>query len=737
MRVPLDDRKAPPPHATTARDEATDLTCLFNVKFAGQQPCDFSCSTAIERLTGYAPEQFYDLNIFDLPNGLWFQMVHADDREAYGKAWAQLQQGQEAQLEYRIRRADGQIRWVKSQVLRLDQADGFSFAGVLTDVTARRQTAATTPSIFNYQAACYRLADLAQALCKARDLPTVYRGLRDFAFAETPCFNISVSLVENHAHTLVYACSDGQELDLPHAPSQGLDQTSLHARAIAASEAVIADDAHDARAESNVIPVGFNVASPMPNASLIAPLTVQGRALGTVELQALAPAAFNHEHAAVMRLAASLTAAAIENVQWVEHERAHQEQLRQLQKMEAVGRLAGGVAHDFNNMLTAIIGYSQLIQARLEAASPLRYEVGEIQKAGQRAASLTGQLLAFSRKQVLQPKVLNLNAVVAEMRTGLQRLLGPGIDLISCSGPRLGQVKADPMQIEQLIANLASNARDAMPDGGKLTIETANVYLDEVYTRRCSPGLKPGAYIMLAVSDTGSGMDEATCSHIFEPFFTTKARGKGIGMGLSIVYGIVTQSGGDIRVDSEIGHGTSFKIYLPCVDQQAAVASAACASQQAVPVSETILLVEDEEVVRGMVREILKQNGYDVLEAANGQAALQVCKRHAGPIHLLLTDVVMPQMGGSELAEQVSGMRPETHVLFMSGYTDDALVRDGIQDAGLAFIQKPFTPDALTRKVRELIGAPTKSPTGHVPAAGVDTPARLTGGPKNPCDRVH
>jgi len=377
-------------------------------------------------------------------------------------------------------------------------------------------------------------------------------------------------------------------------------------------------------------------------------------------------------------------------------------QLRQAQKMEAVGRLAGGIAHDFNNLLTIIAGYSDMMLSRLAADDPLRAHVSEIRIAGDRAASLTRQLLAFSRQQVLAPQVLDLNAVVANMDKMLRRLIGEHIDLVTVCEKRLWHVKADPGQLEQVIMNLAVNARDAMPKGGKLTLETANVELDGAYAR-AHVAVKPGRYIMLAVSDTGCGMDSETQSHLFEPFFTTKERGKGTGLGLSTVYGIVKQSGGNVWVYSELGRGATFKVYLPQVDEP--LEEPRPVEARAVPAraTETVLVVEDEVSVRSLVRGVLESRGYRVLEACHGADALSISDQHGGPIHLLLTDVVMPEMSGRDLASRVMPRRPEIRVLYMSGYTDDAIIHNGVLDAGTAFLQKPFTPDALARKVREVL----------------------------------
>lgn len=379
-----------------------------------------------------------------------------------------------------------------------------------------------------------------------------------------------------------------------------------------------------------------------------------------------------------------------------------EDQLRQSQKMEAVGKLAGGVAHDFNNLLTAINGYSELSMRRLDEGDPLYRNLSLIKKAGDRAASLTRQLLAFSRKQILKPAVLDLNNAIVEMNKMLQRLIGEDIDLLIGLTPDLGKVKADPSQIEQVLMNLAVNARDAMPMGGKLTIETSNVEIDREYINR-QVSVRPGHYILLAVSDNGCGMNLQTQERIFEPFFTTKEVGKGTGLGLSTVYGIVKQSGGHVWVYSEVGIGTTFKVYLPRVDAPSEEAVVSTVETKLQIGTETVLLVEDEEIVRSMTREILQESGYQVLSAEHAEDALQVVGEHSGPIHLLLSDVVMPGLSGRELAEQLAPLRKEMKVLYMSGYTDDAIVHHGVLEEGTAFIEKPFTPLTLSRKVREVL----------------------------------
>jgi PAS domain S-box-containing protein len=386
----------------------------------------------------------------------------------------------------------------------------------------------------------------------------------------------------------------------------------------------------------------------------------------------------------------------------VTERRALEDQLRQSQKMEAIGRLAGGIAHDFNNLLTVIKGYSELMLEELELADPLHSEVEEIKKAADRAASLTRQLLAFSRQQVLAPRVLDLNAVVHNMDRLLHRLLGEDIELTTHFEPTLGHTKADPGQIEQVVMNLAVNARDAMPNGGKLTIETMNVELDENYVRE-HVAVRPGSYVMIAISDTGIGMTEEIRGRIFEPFFTTKEPGKGTGLGLSTVYGIVKQSDGYVWVYSEAGIGTTFKVYLPRVNAPADVTPHETNGLPTYRGTETILLVEDEDGVRALVRQILLKQGYTVLESRHGGEALLLCERHHGTIDLLLTDVVLQQMSGRELAERLTRLRPEMRVLYISGYTDDAIVQHGVLNAGTAFLQKPFTTGALNRKVRQVL----------------------------------
>ena len=384
-----------------------------------------------------------------------------------------------------------------------------------------------------------------------------------------------------------------------------------------------------------------------------------------------------------------------------------EQRLRQSAKMEAVGRLAGEVAHDFNNLLTAVLGYSDLLLERLPPNGQLSRYAAEVKQASERAFFLTRQLLAFSRRQVLAPQVLNLNAVVADMEEMLRRLIGEGIEFVSTLEPQLGNVKADPAQIEQVILNLVLNSRDAMANGGRLTISTANIALghgsDAVIFEQ--PNFRPGNYVMFTISDTGCGMDAETQTHIFEPFFTTKGKNLSAGLGLSTAYGIVKQSKGYISVYSEPAQGTTFRVYLPVAEEKSSQARSGDTPSNASKGSETILLVEDEDAVRELTRMALLTKGYKVLEAASGEEALKVCERHKGPIHLMVTDIIMPRVSGQELTLRLASLRPETKVLYISGYTGGAIGWPEISNLETAFLQKPFTPETLTRQVREMLDA--------------------------------
>ncbi|MGW8323038.1 MAG: ATP-binding protein, partial [Thermodesulfobacteriota bacterium] len=389
-----------------------------------------------------------------------------------------------------------------------------------------------------------------------------------------------------------------------------------------------------------------------------------------------------------------------------EEQRAKLEtELRQSQKMDAIGRLAGGISHDINNLLTAISVSVDLMLMDIVENDPLSRECEEIKKAVEQATSMTSHLLAFSSKQMLEPKVMDLNEVVRRMQGMLRRLIGEHIVLEALLDRDTGRVRADSGQLEQVLMNLALNARDAMPQGGKLTIKTAEVTLGKEYAREHIDA-EPGPYAMLAVSDTGRGMDEETQSHIFEPFFTTKEAGRGTGLGLSTVFGVVKQSKGRISVSSEPGRGTTFTIYLPSVPDRPEAEKARQAQPETLRGTETVLLVEDEQMVRRAVRDVLQRNGYSVLVASNAGEALLISEQHTGFIHLLVTDVIMPRMSGPDLVERLDPWHPEMKVLYVSGYTDNAIAEHGVLDPGVALLQKPFSVESLLQKVRQVLATP-------------------------------
>jgi PAS domain S-box-containing protein len=602
-------------------------------------------SDHVETMLGYSREEW-----LTTPN-IWLSIVHEDDREGKVLALAEhFASGRGGTLEFRWIAKDGHVVWVETRFAIIHDSEGrpIGLRGVTIDITERK-----------WAEEALRQSEERYRLLFARNPhPMWVFDLETLSFLE-----VNIAAIHHYGYS---------------------------------REEFLAMTIEDIRPPGDV-PSLLAHLSKVPPQHEEAGIWKHRKKDGTIiEVEITAHELTFYGRQAQIVLAYDVT-----------QRRTFEEQLRQSQKIEGIGQLAGGIAHDFNNLLTAITGYSDLTMRRLTAQDPLRQNIEEIKKAGDRAAALTRQLLAFSRKQVLQPKVLDLNAVVSELEKMLRRLIGEDIGLRTALESELGSIKADPGQIEQIIMNLVVNARDAMPKGGKLTIETKNVYLDEDYAKH-HIDVSPGPYVMLAVSDTGTGMDKQTQERIFEPFFTTKEAGKGTGLGLSTVYGIVKQSGGNIWVYSEAGAGTTFEVYFPRVDEGAQEYKRSAETGEAIQGTETILLAEDEEMVRKLARRVLEMYGYRVLEAANGGAAFLICERHKEPIPLLITDVVMPEMSGRELADRLAQLRPEMKVLYISGYTDNAIVHHGVLDEGANFIQKPFPTDALARKVREVLDAQKK-----------------------------
>jgi PAS domain S-box-containing protein len=640
-----------------------------------------------------------------------FDVVTPEYSDMLRRRVATMYEGQSSPVvEIKGRRLDGVEVDCELASVPFVYRDRFAVLAVLRDIRDRKRAElalqeANQRALTDYERLVERIAALGQTLANERDLNSILRALREFTVLSVPCDGLVISLYDREKETrrAVYCWVDEHEVE----PSDVKDVPvgdGMVGRAIKTSTVIIDNDFQRSMSSKRVIAVGDCEGDNRPQSALTAPMTVLGQTIGCVEVQSTEPVAYRQEHATAMRMAASLAASAIENVTLAEREQQKEEQLRQAQKMEAVGRLAGGVAHDFNNLLTAINGYSDLILCGMEVESPIKSRIQEIKKAGERAASLTRQLLAFSRKQMLQPRVLDLNTIITELDKMLRRLIGEDVLLETRLDARLGKVKADPGQIEQILMNLVVNARDALPVGGHVTIGTRNRHLDQTYIRG-QEIVKPGRYVVLSVSDDGCGMNPDTQEKIFEPFFTTKEFGKGTGLGLSTVYGIVKQSEGSIWVYSELGKGTTFNIYLPRVDETAEIEEIPAQNQPVVAGRETILLVEDEQMVRDLSREVLEHYGYTVICAANGEEGLSICREFAGQIDLIITDVVMPRMSGRELAESAAFVRPDARILYMSGFTDDAIVRHGLLDEDFPFIQKPFSPELLASKTRELLDA--------------------------------
>jgi two-component system cell cycle sensor histidine kinase/response regulator CckA len=600
-------------------------------------------SSYVETMLGYSQEEWLSIPDF------WLTIMHPEDRERMRVRWAKaFEEARTRRSEFRWISKDGREIWVESHSAVIKDPEGklIGLRGVTLDITERKAAEAALRSAEER----YR---------------TIFENAVEGIFQATPDGRY---VAANPAMARILGYESPEEFMAERVCFKGENYAVPGTREVLKKR--IAEDGLVAGFECDVIKKDGTRITTIQNVRAI--FDDRGQLM--------------HYEGSIEDITARKTL---------------ESQFRQAQKLEAVGMLAGGIAHDFNNLLTVIGGYCDLALSKLRAEDPLRRHLREISKAAERAGVLTRQLLAFSRKQVLQPKVVDLNAIVSDMEKLLRRLIGEDVRFSAVLSQKLGSVKADPGQIEQVIMNLAVNSRDAMPNGGTLTIETANVYLDEEYARHHAT-VSPGHYVMLAVSDSGEGMDATTQARVFEPFFTTKEQGKGTGLGLSTVYGIVKQSGGSIWVYSEVGRGTTFKVYLPRVDEAAEIEPRR-EIKEAIGGSETILLAEDEEMVRQLAHEVLVAYGYKVLDTANGGAALLICERYEGTIDLLLTDVVMPEMSGPQLAERLKQIRPNMKVLFMSGYTDNAIVHQGVLDQNQNFIQKPFTPVALAEKVFDVL----------------------------------
>jgi PAS domain S-box-containing protein len=613
---------------------------LYSLRLAGQKLVPDWVSANIEQLLGFVPAELGSPE-------WWIEHVHPEDRERVRDQLPKLLGEGYAVREYRIRRKDGEYRWVRDEqkLVRDPAGNPTEVLGSWSDVTERKQ-----------------------AELRLQEREEQYRFLFDSNPHPMWVFDLETLafLAVNDATVHQYGYSRDEFLRMTIRdirPPEEVPALMRELKSLSWPRSASLRVWKHRRKDGSIIDAetGSN------------PIAFQGRP-------------------AVLVLANDVT-----------EKKKLEAQLLQAQKMEAIGQLAGGVAHDFNNLLGVITGYTDLLLKDLGAQHPGTRRAEQISKAAERAAGLTRQLLAFSRKQVLQPKVLDLNAVVTHIETMLRRLIGEDIQLVTVLNEAVGRGKAAPGQIEQVIVNLAVNARDAMPKGGKLIIETANIDLDGNYAGTRTD-VTPGPYTMLAVSDTGHGMDAETMSRVFEPFFTTKEEGKGTGLGLSTVFGIVKQSGGHVGVYSEVGRGTTFRVYLPRVDDDGEAAPGGAARPEPRrPRAETILLVEDAEVLRMMIQEMLETAGFQVLAGGSPEEALAVVEAHSGPIHLLLTDVVMPRMSGPQVAERVKAAWPGVKVLYMSGYTDQAVVHHGVLEGASHFLQKPFTTDALLRRVSEVL----------------------------------
>ena len=589
--------------------------------------------------------------------------------------------------------------------------------GIARDIRARKEAEekfrqvsqslleAERRAITEYKTLLERIAQLAQVLASARDLAPIFKALLEFTTISLPCNALGIALYDHEQVELNphFLWIEGNNIDITDLEPIPVTTNSDVRRAIVSGHTIIST----ASQPDQPIPTIFEYSHTdlKPASAMTVPMTIMGRTIGTLEIQCTTDNAYQTEHTTALQMAANLAANTIENVRLLNREREHENQLRQAQKMEAIGHLAGGVAHDFNNIVTAMYGNCDMLMRGLEPGTFLRKHVHDIKDSAKRAAMLTRQLLAFSRKQVLQPVNLNLNTVVIDIERLIARLIGEDISITCNLAEDLPQIKADKSQLEQIIMNLAVNARDAMPQGGKIIIETSVVYLDKKRPQQYSK-IKTHPHIQLSITDTGTGMRAETQKHIFEPFFTTKEEGKGTGLGLATVYGSVKQSRGSIWLHSKEGEGTVFKIHFPIAKEHLDILP----ESRTEPTddhkgTQTILIAEDDHAVRQVLRDALHFSGYKILEAANGRDGWELFQQHQEDIQLVITDVLMPQMNGRELALLINKIRPTVRIIYISGHPTDAITDRGVLLEGVDFLEKPFTNNDVIRKVREVLGS--------------------------------
>lgn len=669
----------------------SDYAYVVRIQPDGYPICEWM-TEAFERITGFSPDEV-------ITGGHWSKFLHPDDMGIILERRACLGSGQAFVGEYRMIDKAGRFHWVRDHVQPIwDEAQGrlVGVYGAAQDITERKWA---EEELLRRNRELILLNRVIATSAASLDTEVILDQVcRDLAYAFNTSQVIAVLLNKKKTEGTVVAEYRAEERFSVLNQTVPIANNRFYHYLLKYKAPLVIKDV---RAEPNLNPLHAEMRQHGMVSLLIVPLLIENQVVGNLGVNTLEERTFSAEEISLAWSVADQVAGALARAWLVEEGRQLQEQYHQLQKMEMVGQLAAGIAHDFNNLLTAINGFAALLQDELPADDSRHELAGKILHSGQRAADLVWQLLAFSRKQIISPQKLNLNKHVMAMQNILERTIGENISLETLLRPDLWLIEMDPSQIEQVIVNLVVNARDAMSYGGCLTIETDNMFLDEEVSLPLE--IESGDYVLLSISDTGVGMNEATRSHIFEPFFTTKEVGKGTGLGLATVFGIVKQNRGHIEVYSQEGEGTLFKIYLPRV-YEAATQSVEAQAEENSPVGhETILLVEDDAGVRKLAEQVLQRQGYTILVAGNGQEALDLVSHYAGPIQLVLTDVVMPGISGGSLAEQLRQKQPELRILFMSGYTDNMLGNQGVLSPEVAFLQKPFSPSALARKIRTML----------------------------------